>query len=168
MVKVGLVTGPPTPSARAAPRTNVVLPAPSSPETRTTSPGRRRAASRAARASVSAADPVSVAAMGGAAAPQRQPGEHQRHADQSHGDDVEPGARELAGGGARLLRGGGGRRRRGRRGRLRLRLLLGGLGLLLGGRRRLRLGLGLRLTRERVGVLLVARAVLRARRGGGQ
>jgi hypothetical protein len=58
--------------------------------------------------------------------------------------------------------------RRGRRGRLRLRLLLGGLRLLLGGRRRLRLGLGLRLTRERVGVLLVARAVLRARRGGGQ
>ena len=32
--------GPATPSARAAPRTNVVLPAPSSPETATTSPTR--------------------------------------------------------------------------------------------------------------------------------
>ena len=36
---VGLVTGCVTPSARQAPRTNVVLPAPSSPETVTTSPG---------------------------------------------------------------------------------------------------------------------------------
>src|SRR3954468_3198100 len=95
MVKVGLVTGTPTPSARAAPRTKVVLPAPSSPETRTTSPARRPSASRAARASVSAAESVSVAAMGGAAT-QRQPGEHQRHADQRQGHDVEAGARELA------------------------------------------------------------------------
>src|SRR5881392_1276527 len=125
MVKVGLVTGTATPSARAAPRTKVVLPAPSSPETRTTSPGRRLAASRAARASVSAADPVSVAAMGGATAPQRQPGEHERHADQGHGDDVEAGARELARRGGGLLRSRGGRRRGG----LRRRLLLGGLRL---------------------------------------
>ena len=39
IVKVGLVTGPSTPSARHAPRTNVVLPLPSSPLTSTTSPG---------------------------------------------------------------------------------------------------------------------------------
>ena len=32
-------TGPSTPSSRQAPRTNVVLPAPSSPATATTSPG---------------------------------------------------------------------------------------------------------------------------------
>src|SRR3954470_21136769 len=56
MVKVGLETGSRTPRARAAPRTNVVFPAPSSPETRTTSPGRSRAASRAASASVSAGE----------------------------------------------------------------------------------------------------------------
>src|SRR3954451_12328001 len=56
MVKVGLETGPSTPRARAAPRTNVVFPAPSSPETATTSPGRSRAASRAASASVSAGE----------------------------------------------------------------------------------------------------------------
>ena len=42
---VGDVTGPSTPRLRSAPRTNVVLPAPSSPETSTTSPGFRRAAS---------------------------------------------------------------------------------------------------------------------------
>src|SRR3954469_13455804 len=160
MVKVGLVTGTSTPSARAAPRTKVVLPAPSSPDTRTTSPGRRLAASRAARASVSAADPVSVAAMGGAAAPQRQSGEHERHADEGHGDDVEAGTRQLARRRGRRLRRRGGRRGGGRRG-LRRGLLLGGLGLLL--RRGRRLGLGLRLTGEGVGVLLVARAVLGAR-----
>src|SRR3954464_9411376 len=112
MVKVGLVTGTSTPSARAAPRTKVVLPAPSSPDTRTTSPGRRLAASRAARASVSAADPVSVAAMGGAGAPRGGPGGRERHADQGHGDDVEAGARQLA-----RRRGGLRRRRGGRRGR---------------------------------------------------
>ena len=56
---VGLVTGPSTPSARHAPRTNVVLPEPSSPETVTTSPGRRsrgepgRERSRSLRASAS-------------------------------------------------------------------------------------------------------------------
>ena len=38
MLKVGLVTGSVTPSARAAPRTSVVLPEPSSPRTSTTSP----------------------------------------------------------------------------------------------------------------------------------
>ena len=59
-VKVGLVTGPSTPKARAAPRTKVVLPAPSSPLTSTTSPGRRRAASCAPAASVSLALAVST------------------------------------------------------------------------------------------------------------
>ena len=38
MLNVGLVTGSLTPSARAAPRTSVVLPEPSSPRTSTTSP----------------------------------------------------------------------------------------------------------------------------------
>src|SRR6476469_1245411 len=52
MVKVGLVTLAVTPSARQAPRTNVVLPAPSSPLTSTTSPARSPAASRAPAASV--------------------------------------------------------------------------------------------------------------------
>src|SRR5205085_8966731 len=56
MVKVGLVTGPVTPRARAAPRTNVVFPEPSSPETVTTSPGSSSAASWAASSSVSAGD----------------------------------------------------------------------------------------------------------------
>ena len=54
MLNVGLVTGSPTPSARAAPRTSVVLPAPSSPRTSTTSPRRSAAASSAPSASVSA------------------------------------------------------------------------------------------------------------------
>ena len=53
IVKVGLVTGPSRPSARQAPRTNVVLPLPSSPLTSTTSPGRSRRASSAPAASVS-------------------------------------------------------------------------------------------------------------------
>src|SRR3954452_6144003 len=52
MVKVGLVTLAVTPSARQAPRTRVVFPAPSSPLTSTTSPARRPAASRAPAASV--------------------------------------------------------------------------------------------------------------------
>ena len=46
IVNVGLVTGPSTPSARHAPRTNVVLPEPSSPETVTTSPGSSRPRAR--------------------------------------------------------------------------------------------------------------------------
>src|SRR6476646_7348726 len=147
MVNVGLVTGPATPSARSAPRTNVVLPAPRSPETSTTSPGR----SDAARASVSAGEAVSVAAIGGATA-QRQPEGDERHAGQRDGDDVEAGARQLrrAGrvGGRGLGRGlldrrlGGGRRLRGGRGLL-------GRGRLLG----LGLGLGLRL----LGLLLRGR-----------
>ena len=55
-MKVGLVTGTVTPSARHAPRTNVVLPLPSSPETVTTSPACSSGASAAATASVSAGE----------------------------------------------------------------------------------------------------------------
>src|SRR5436305_8722807 len=53
MLNVGLRTGTLTPRARQAPRTKVVLPAPRSPSTSTTSPGRSRRASSAPRASVS-------------------------------------------------------------------------------------------------------------------
>src|SRR5215831_20366430 len=60
MVNVGLETGPVTPSARAAPRTKVVFPAPSSPATATTSPGRSRAARRAATAPVSSGEAVTT------------------------------------------------------------------------------------------------------------
>src|ERR687891_2912682 len=111
MVNVGLVTGPWTPRARAAPRTKVVLPAPSSPETRTTSPGCRRRASCAASASVSAGDAVSVAAMAGAA-PQHEPGRDERDPGQRQRREVQAGARQLSA--AAGLR----------RGRGRLRLLL--------------------------------------------
>src|SRR5436190_19325720 len=61
MVNVGLVTGSRTPRAWAAPRTNVVLPAPSSPATSTTSPGWSSAARAAPSASVSAAEAVRCA-----------------------------------------------------------------------------------------------------------
>src|SRR5206468_316478 len=56
IVYVGLVTGPVTPRARHAPRTNVVFPDPSSPETVTTSPGRSSRASRAPAFSVSSGE----------------------------------------------------------------------------------------------------------------
>src|ERR1700689_3777100 len=61
MEKVGLVMGSVTPSARAAPRTKVVLPDPSSPVTSTTSPSRRRRARSAPSASVSAGSEVARA-----------------------------------------------------------------------------------------------------------
>src|SRR4051812_7783951 len=70
MVKVGEVTGSLTPSARAAPRISVVFPAPSSPLTRTTSPGPRSAASRSPRASVSAGLRVRALTSVGSAAEQ--------------------------------------------------------------------------------------------------
>src|SRR5581483_7302864 len=60
IVKMGLVTGTVTPSSLHAPRTSVVFPAPSSPATSTTSPGRSVAASRAPIASVSAGPAVST------------------------------------------------------------------------------------------------------------
>src|SRR5215212_3778821 len=94
-MNVGLVTGTATPRARAAPRTKVVLPAPSSPETRTTSPGSRRCARSAASASVSAGEAVSVAAMAGAAA-QDEPGGDEREARERQRREVQAGARELS------------------------------------------------------------------------
>ena len=57
---VGLVTRSRTPSAPHAPRTNVVLPEPSSPATVTTSPVASRRASSAASASVSSGDWLSL------------------------------------------------------------------------------------------------------------
>ena len=54
-MNVGEITGSPTPSSRQAPRIRVVFPAPSSPDTSTTSPGRSSAASRAPIPSVSEA-----------------------------------------------------------------------------------------------------------------
>ena len=63
---VGLVTGPSTPSARSAPRTNVVFPAPSSPETSTTSPGAAGRASRAPSRSVWSGPVVTTAVSLGA------------------------------------------------------------------------------------------------------
>src|SRR3982074_1132869 len=53
---VGLATGADEPMPRATPRTNVVFPAPSSPVSRTRSPGRRRLPKRSPKASVSAGD----------------------------------------------------------------------------------------------------------------
>src|SRR5215211_4902736 len=156
MVNVGLVTGTPTPRARAAPRTKVVLPAPSSPDTRTTSPGTRRSARRAASASVSAGEAVSASAMAGPAA-QDEPGGDERDPGQGQRREVQARARQLSAA-ARL----GGRRRGGL-------LLLGQLLVwhrLDGRRLGLRRGLGGRLRLERVLVLLVARAVLRERCAG--
>src|SRR5262245_48082808 len=60
MVYVGLVTGRVTPRARQAPRMNVVLPEPSSPETSTRSPGRRLKPRRAPSPSVSSGDEVTT------------------------------------------------------------------------------------------------------------
>src|SRR5690349_18255057 len=110
---VGLVTGPSTPRACSAPRTNVVLPAPSSPETSTTSPGRRVAASSAPARSVASAL-VDRTAQGEARAQQRRAGER---------DQPGVGARigQLAAAAARGGGRGARRRRRGRRGRLGLR-----------------------------------------------
>src|SRR6185437_2421718 len=54
-VYVGLVIGPVTPRARQAPRTKTVFPTPSSPDTWTTSPTARTAATAAPRRSVSSA-----------------------------------------------------------------------------------------------------------------
>src|SRR5713226_4088469 len=57
--KVGLATGAADPQPLAIPRTNVVLPAPSSPLRRTRSPWRRRRPSSSPAASVSPGDEVS-------------------------------------------------------------------------------------------------------------
>src|SRR3954468_25029718 len=119
MVNVGLVTGTATPSARSAPRTNVVLPAPSSPETSTTSPGRRLAASSAPARSVASGPSVIARAQ---ASPQRDAAQEQPEAGDGRRDGIAAGARELLrrrcglrgrgrGGGGGRGAGGGGRRR---------------------------------------------------------
>src|SRR3954452_7930593 len=74
MVDVGLVAGGSAPRARHPRRTNVVLPAPRSPETRTTSPGCSVAARSAASASVSGAEPVSSVVLLGAFGMERAAG----------------------------------------------------------------------------------------------
>src|SRR5689334_13413 len=101
MVKVGLVTALRTPSARAAPRTNVVFPAPNSPATRTTSPGLSDAVSLAASASVSAGPVVSETLVRSGPAigqpAQRKAGGEQQDAGGDEQADVEAGPRELLG-----------------------------------------------------------------------
>src|SRR5918994_1268482 len=104
---VGLVTASVTPSARSAPRTNVVLPAPRSPETSTTSPGRSAEASCAPARSVAAGPPVSLSVLTQAQAQDDAAGQH----DGADGQDrrgVETGARKLRGARLRLGLGGGG------------------------------------------------------------
>src|SRR5689334_25408668 len=96
MVNVGLTTGSATPSARAAPRTKVVLPAPSSPETRTTSPGERRSASFAPAASVSAGPEVRSDKRPAHADPQADAGDHEPGAEQRQDARIRTRAGELA------------------------------------------------------------------------
>src|SRR3954469_364417 len=111
---VGEVTGPSTPSARSAPRTNVVFPAPSSPEISTTSPGARVAASRAPARSVSSGAAVSSVGAGNSNA-EREAGAEQERAAERHRPrvDARVGQRRRWGGirvlAARLPRGGRGR-----------------------------------------------------------
>src|SRR5207248_9323563 len=99
MVNVGLVTALRTPSARQAPRTNVVFPAPSSPATRTTSPGFSDTASFAASAPVSAG-PVVSETLRRSVPPIAQPAQREAGAEpqQAGGDDpahVHAGSRAL-------------------------------------------------------------------------
>src|SRR5687768_18409996 len=98
---VGLVTSSVTPSARSAPRTNVVLPAPRSPETSTTSPGRSCAARSAPARSVPAGPSVSLGALTHAEAQGDAAGQ-QHGADGQDGAGIEPGARQLGRLAARL------------------------------------------------------------------
>src|SRR5258707_13634857 len=100
MVNVGLVTGPWTPSARQAPRTNVVLPAPSSPATRTTSPGRSVAARAAARPSVSCGPDVSATAA--PSAPAMGQAQAQGDARQEQDEPAAPAAAHVEAGAPQL------------------------------------------------------------------
>src|SRR5688500_4572685 len=160
MVNVGLVIGPSTPRARAAPRTNVVLPAPSTPDTSTTSPGVRRRESRAPAASVSAGPAVSKTSgkRPAHADPQAGAGEDEARAQQRDQRRIAPGAGKLA-------------TRRARLRRLLLTAALGSRGGQLAvaasssARAGAGAGLSALLTLERVPVLGLARA-LRERAGG--
>src|SRR3954469_21780463 len=113
MVNVGLVTGPETPSAWQAPRTNVVLPAPISPRTSTMSPG----ASRAARSAAAASVPAGLELLIGRAHAQAGPGQHQREAGEEHQAQVGARVRKRVGRGRRRAGRGcsGARRARARR-----------------------------------------------------
>ena len=154
--------GPSTPSARSAPRTKVVLPAPSSPETSTTSPGRSVAGELRAGVSVRSGRRQLSRGHGGgraargrrrAGAPRRRPGSQSRRrctAASGPGRAAWP---------------------RGRAGAARARAGWAAPApawpWLQAPRRRRRLGLFLLLRAERVGVLIVAGA-LRGRRRGEQ
>src|SRR3954449_9399654 len=111
--------GPSTPRLCSAPRTNVVLPAPSSPDTSTTSPGLSSAASRAPARSVSSGPEVSSVRLTEAQA-QGGAGAEQQDAGQPGHPGVAPGVGQLGprsrrgtgrggGGGGRGGGGGGGR-----------------------------------------------------------
>src|SRR5688500_17911352 len=91
---VGLVTASVPPSARSAPRTNVVLPAPRAPETSTTSPGRSWAARPAPARSVPAGPSVSLGALTHAHAQGDTAGQ-QDGPERQHGARVESGTRQL-------------------------------------------------------------------------
>src|SRR3954463_2457028 len=158
--------GPSTPRLCSAPRTNVVLPAPSSPDTSTTSPGLSSPASRAPARSVSSGPEVSSVRLTEAQA-QGGAGAQQQDAGQPGHPGVDPGVGQRgprggggSGRGGRGLRARRGRRRgRGRRGRC------GGRG---GGGPRGR-GRGGLVAGERVGGLVVAGALgPGGRRGEGE
>src|SRR4051794_14679844 len=100
--------GPSTPRLCSAPRTNVVLPAPSSPDTSTTSPGLSSAASRAPARSVSSGPEVSSVRLTEAQA-QGGAGAEQQDAGQPGDPGVAPGVGQLGARGRRGSgRGGGG------------------------------------------------------------
>src|SRR4051812_15238126 len=106
MVNVGLVTGPATPSAWQAPRTNVVFPAPISPRTSTRSPGASLAARSAAAASVASGLELLI----GRAHAQAGTGQHEREAGQEHEAQVAAGVGQVARRGRRRGRRAGRRR----------------------------------------------------------
>src|SRR4051812_29718430 len=107
--------GPSTPRLWSAPRTNVVLPAPSSPDTSTTSPGRSSAASRAPARSVSSGPEVSsvrlteAQAQGGAGAEQQDAGQPGHPGVDAGVGQYGPRSRRGTGRGGRRGRSGGGR-----------------------------------------------------------
>ena len=91
---VGDVTGPSTPRLRSAPRTNVVLPAPSSPETSTTSPG--RSARRELRAGALGGLGSARSAQSGSRRRARsvEAGAEQEHAAERERPGVDAGVRQ--------------------------------------------------------------------------
>src|SRR3954454_15213804 len=156
--------GPSTPRLCSAPRTNVVLPAPSSPDTSTTSPGLSSAASRAPARSVSSGPEVSSVRLTEAQA-QGGAGAEQQDAGQPGHPGVAPGVGQL---GPRSRRGTGRGGRRGRSGGGRVGGLRSG-GLRSGGRTRpRRRGRGGLIGPERIRVLVVAGALGERLAGHGE